>query len=152
MVRRGGNLDVADAILVADFVEKENDSFYPLSNWPEWAKTSFVNSHKDRNARFKLFVFFWKNGMEPYRAAHWTIGWHNRHGFPYDQAAMRQVNELVQAAQMMRGRQYAYMWRMPVLDIQERRLHPQPGLDTYQGLDKDDSSRGFTIRNGWPVL
>jgi len=41
------------------------DIFYPTSTWPIQYKQLFYRTHKNYRERFKLFMFFWGNGLPP---------------------------------------------------------------------------------------
>lgn len=49
------------------------DSFWPLREWPEWARTAIVLAHKKRSDRFNLMFFLLGNGLDPYTAASWVL-------------------------------------------------------------------------------
>lgn len=77
---------VVRAYLLAD----ENPSW---SSIPWRYKRMIIASHKDREERFQLFIFFINNGMYPPRARYWVM-WHGG----YDASADRQMQELVNRA------------------------------------------------------
>lgn len=63
--------------------------FFPITMWPQWARSLYLKSHKNRVDRFTLFCFLVGNGMEPKAARHCIlIG-------QYDNAAHNQMAELV---------------------------------------------------------
>jgi len=74
------------------------DEFPKFYRWPQWARVSAYNPHKKRAERYRLFIFFWKNGMPPERAMHWVL-YHNT----YDRSAIRSMLQLVATSQNQYG-------------------------------------------------
>lgn len=50
----------------------EQDELQSFSEWPAWAKAAALDPDKSNSARFKLFQFFWRNGLQPGRCGAWT--------------------------------------------------------------------------------
>jgi len=129
--------------------EQEDDPrlyFTEPFHWPKWASDAFYKPHKDRNERFKLFVFFVKNDMSPEIALAW-VTWHGG----YDKAAMADLSNLVSSWKKRKGRTYAYMWKTPVYVMGMDRIHPVKNLDSYDGADKENPM-GFYLYDNWPQL
>jgi len=82
--------------------------------------------------------------MLPQSIPRWIL-WHGN----YDTAAHRQLWELVRTAHSGKGRQYAYLWRMPVFDIELARVHPKRGLDIYPAKNDVEVTIG---QDGWPSI
>lgn len=49
------------------------DIFYPVNKWPPAMRTLWWKPHKDNPERFRLFLFFWDNGIDPDLAANLTL-------------------------------------------------------------------------------
>lgn len=49
------------------------DEFPHYSTWPSVWRRLFFKSHKDRNERYRLYMFFFQNGMFPSRAYYWVV-------------------------------------------------------------------------------
>lgn len=77
------------------------DDFYEYESWPKWAQHAFIDPHKRFAERRNLWMFLWKNGMEPSRAKYYVL-WHRT----YDNAAILQVQDLVNKSHKEEGRQY----------------------------------------------
>lgn len=92
-----------------------SDVFYDYETWPAWAKMSFDKKHKNRNERFKLFVFFWRNGMEPGTARRWVMI-HDT----YDKAAWESMEDLVQKTRTKHGTEY--LERIPIYIFNSNRV------------------------------
>jgi len=95
---------------------EQSDEFFPFNKWPQWAKSLFLIKHKDRNQRFRLWIFFWKNGMEANRARYWVM-----FGGGYDRSAWSSMQDLVNKTQTPQGR--AYLGKFPVYDILADKVH-----------------------------
>lgn len=89
---------------------EEADVFFPMRQWPPWARQAFVKEHKNRDERFKLATFFWKNGMMAHQALAWVM-WHGG----YDRDAWRSMNDWKEMTNTSAGREY--LRNVPVMDI-----------------------------------
>ena len=70
------------------------EDFYKVIDWPSFAQNLYKMKHRNNPNRFALWLFLWRNGMEPFKAAHWSV-------FPpeeYDASAHRQVSWLAKEA------------------------------------------------------
>jgi len=93
------------------------DEFWEFKKWPDWARKAFFNPKKNGDERFKLFLFFWKSGMEPERAYYWVM-WHRT----YDTNAYMRLRDALNKTRTAKGR--AYLNRIPVLDMATGVVHP----------------------------
>lgn len=50
-----------------------SDEFPSPSSWPSLWRDMFFNSAKSMSERYRMFVFFWQNGMMPWHALWWTM-------------------------------------------------------------------------------
>nr|WAE42826.1 MAG: hypothetical protein [Cressdnaviricota sp.] len=99
------------------------DSFYPFHKWPKWAQKSFEKPHKDRRERMYLFVFFWKNGMEPTMAKNMVLAHGNipslairrRMQWGYDISAETSLDDLVDKTKTEAGKDY--LLKIKVLNL-----------------------------------
>lgn len=98
------------------------DIFYKVSTWPTWAQVAFQKPHKDRNERFYLFVFLWKNGLEAWKAKEWMM-WHRT----YDRSAWQSMSDLEAMTRVKGGR--LYLQRFPVMDMALGRVERQTDLN-----------------------
>lgn len=87
--------------------EIEDEDWFEFSQWPTWAKSSYLKRHKNRAERFNLWLFFWRNGMLPERATHFVL----IHG-GYDQDAYRSLISLERQSETEAGREYLSRPRM----------------------------------------
>lgn len=99
--------------LLNDF--QEFGDWYSLREWPLWAVNAFFNPHKDRTDRYRLFVFFYKNGMPPWHAVFWVM-WHDT----YDLSAWYSIADCYVETFSDEGR--AKLDRNRVLNINENRV------------------------------
>lgn len=67
----------------------EADIFPTFNSWPLLWKNLFVKRHKNNNERYRLFAFFYLNGMEPFQAKKWVL----IHG-GYDFSAQNDLHRL----------------------------------------------------------
>lgn len=86
------------------------DEFWEFKFWPAWARQAFFNPHKNRDQRFKLFLFFWKSGMQPERAFYWVM-WHKT----YDNNAYYSLRYALNQTRTAKGRDY--LNKIPVMDM-----------------------------------
>lgn len=91
------------------------DIFYPVASWPQWARQALQNPHKNREDRFNLFVFLWKNGMEAWRAQEWVM-YHKT----YDTSAWKSMQDVVNHTKTREGR--LYLRRIPMMDMELGRV------------------------------
>lgn len=91
-----------------------DEDFWPFKDWPLWAKQSFLKPHKNRNERYYLWIFLWKNGMEPHRASYWVM----KHG-GYDREGWQSIRDLENKAKTPHGRRYLGLPR--IWDMELRR-------------------------------
>lgn len=68
---------------------QKEDIFYDFNTWPLLWKNMFVKRHKTNNERYRMFAFFFLNGMEPFEAKKWTL----IHG-GYDATAVNDLHRL----------------------------------------------------------
>jgi len=83
------------------------DEFPQLGEWPQPWPDLFFNPHKDRRDRYRLFVFFWLNGMPAHRCVYWVM-WHRT----YDRAAWRSIMDVVRDTETDSGRARLQMNRV----------------------------------------
>lgn len=50
----------------------EQDNLDPFDVWPKWAQEHALTVDKSNDARYKLFQFLWRNGLDPETCAGWT--------------------------------------------------------------------------------
>jgi len=83
-----------------------NDSFYPISQWPEWARKDMLVPHKSRSQRFQLTFFLSSNGLHPSMAKEWISAASHHNGKfqrpagaqAYDRSAIRDFADLERKA------------------------------------------------------
>lgn len=102
-----------EEIILTEFAEA--DIFFPFNSWPRWAQQAFTKQHKNRDERYKLFVFFWKNGMEPGTAASWIMRYGN-----YDRNAYSSLYDAVRDCYTQEGRER--LRRTKVIDLVSGRV------------------------------
>lgn len=93
------------------------DEFAPISQWDPaglW-RSIFLKPHKDRRDRYRLFAFFYLNGMRPRLALFWTLI-HNT----YDRSAYMSLLDAFKYTLSDHGREY--LARNRVFIIEERRV------------------------------
>jgi len=79
------------------------DDFWPIREWPAWAQEVALMSHKNYRERYRLFLFWTFNGLNPNTAAGWLYMRDYRHPTPlagdYDRSATSQINGMIKQAQ-----------------------------------------------------
>lgn len=78
---------------------RHHDQFHDFVEWPRWLQQIFINSHKSLNERYRLWMFFYRNGMPPEVAVFWTM-WHGG----YDSGAWRAILHLASRSLTVSGR------------------------------------------------
>lgn len=91
------------------------DLLHPFRTWPRYLQDMMRIRHKNRQQRFKLFVFFWVNGVEPSVAKFLVM---NRG--QYDRQAWQSMNDLVNQTQTPQGRRY--LSSIPMIDLETRQV------------------------------
>jgi len=76
-----------------------------VNEWPKWAQESLHNVHKDRKARFNLWLLLWANGISSDMAIEWVM-YHHKMGFIYDQSAWNSIHDLAKRSLSAAGREY----------------------------------------------
>lgn len=66
LIKMNKGLEIGRRLRVQKYFT-EQDEFPPFDQWPKWAQTSALNADKSNDARYKLFQFFWRNGLQPGR-------------------------------------------------------------------------------------
>lgn len=51
----------------------KQDTFYPISQWPQWVQNDVTLEHKTNRNRYNLFFFFASNGLDPEVAKDWVL-------------------------------------------------------------------------------
>jgi len=81
------------------------DDFWPIREWPHWASTIALQHHKKFRDRYRIFLFWTFNGLNPNPAAAWLYMCDYKHPNPiagiYDNSAVSQINGMI--AQARRG-------------------------------------------------
>jgi len=91
---------------VWNYFNKDETGFWPLRDWPYWAKDVMLSAHRTNRERFNLFFFLWVNGLPPERGMLWTLcsdvvtrdGESHIITEGYDESAHRQARQMIQQA------------------------------------------------------
>ena len=98
MQQRG--LDARESRLWNYFTRQ--DDFWPIREWPEWAREAALLHHKKYRERYRLFLFWTFNGLNPFTARMWLIMNDYKNGRyieeHYDRGAWSQIDGMVRAA------------------------------------------------------
>lgn len=90
------------------------------TTWPlVWIDLLFT-THKDGRQRYRLFVFFWKNGVPPEKAVEYVLYHGMNRNFQYDDNARRRLADAVKQTQSAAGREL--LDRNNVFIIEEGRV------------------------------
>jgi len=80
----------------------QGESFWPISEWPNWAQNTALLEHKPFRPRYNLFYFYTANGVSPVVAEKWVRAKsHFGKDFQYDEydeSATRDLKGLVDKA------------------------------------------------------
>ena len=90
----------------------ESYDFFPISEWPDWVRRSYIKPHLNHNERFRLWHFLFYNGMDPDTAAVLVLAYNRT----YDDAAYRNVRAMADKAKTQAGARY-YLSKVPVKDL-----------------------------------
>ncbi len=63
-------------------MDKRQDSFWPISQWPAWAQQLFLIQHKNDSQVYNLMFFLLANGLVPFMALKWALMADTRNGEP----------------------------------------------------------------------
>lgn len=97
---------------VFDYFDSGED-FYKIRDWPRYVREMALQRHKNYRDRYRLFLFFVANGLDPHTAYEWVCVRDYVNGKPiyevYDASANQQMNAAIKAAQdgtLLVGRQW----------------------------------------------
>jgi len=80
----------------------KQDDFWPIREWPPWAQATALQSHKKYRDRYRIFLFWTFNGLNPNTAAGWLYMSDYKHNIPlagiYDNSAVSQINGMIKQA------------------------------------------------------
>lgn len=97
----------------------------PIPEWPSWTRELLFKEHKNRNERYNLIVWLWRNGVESAIAAEWTM-YHGRFNqFEYDKQAHLQVEGLVKGLRNKNSKEYKFAMDKPIFVMEENKVEPQ---------------------------
>lgn len=78
-----------------------------MSEWPKLWQNMFLKPHKNRDERYKLFCFFYQNGMRAEHAVFWVM-WH----CTYDKNAWQSITDAANDTLTDRGRNKLFRTRV----------------------------------------
>ena len=85
------------------FFFNSGEDFYPIRLWPAYLRCMALKAHKTYRERYRLFLFFVANGVEPKLAYYWVCMRDYVNGEPvyeaYDASANAQFNHMIHAVQ-----------------------------------------------------
>jgi hypothetical protein len=86
-------------------LEKNKALLWTFQEIPRLWQNLILKSHKNRDERFKLFVFLWSNGMPPLEARK-VVMWHHGKTTQYDRSAWQGIAAAVKLTEDESGREY----------------------------------------------
>lgn len=84
--------DAREARLRNYFIKQ--DDFWSFRDWPQWAQSAALQEHKRYRDRYRLFLFWTFNGLDPQTAVEWLIARDYKGGLEqerYDRGAWSQI-------------------------------------------------------------
>jgi len=101
------------------------DIIAPIEEWPTLWKDLLFTEHKNRNQRYNLMIWLWRNGVLE-NIARDIVLYHNKwSGLMYDRDAMRQMDELVRELGKPNSRTAEYAHAKPMYIMEEREVLPR---------------------------
>lgn len=67
------NLEAMDLSQHMVWAALSRQDWWPIDQWPEWAQLQAVNLNKDDSKMYNFMYFLISNGLDPVRAARWTL-------------------------------------------------------------------------------
>jgi len=119
--------DAREARLINYFTKQ--DDFWAFREWPLWVREEMIKDHKLNHARYKLFLFFTFNGMNPDTTYQWVImqdfkgapidGIYDRDGWAhFDQLRrLAKKGDLVKYRTPKRWLEHAQRWEGGIFDM-----------------------------------
>lgn len=104
---------------------------YPIDTWPAWVKTLTFKEHKDRNERYNLLIWLWRNGVVEHIAEKIVMYHGNYEGYRYDRAAIQQMADLVKGLSRPGSKIYEAAHAKPVFVMELERVDPPKRRDQY---------------------
>lgn len=86
---------------VRNFFTSVQDEFWSFPDWPLWVQDMALMEHKPYRERYRLFLFFVFNGLNPLTARMWVVmkDWRGRYiEEDYDRSAWSQLDQQVKDA------------------------------------------------------
>jgi len=98
------------------------DEFYPSDTWPDDFKRLFNAAHVTRYVRFKLILFFWRNGVEMHKAVAWVMSGSTRfrRDVRYDRSAWLSAQDMINQSRSLSGR--SYLSSLPMFEYDAERV------------------------------
>lgn len=97
-------------------------SMIPIKTWPKWVYEAVHNRDKPRTERYKLFRFFWLNGVPPEVSGYFVNWWEGR----LDAPDFRHLNDvkamIADANQDQNSARYKRLLKGPYYDVHLRRV------------------------------
>lgn len=114
------------------------DVIDPIETWPKWAQENFHALHKSNNQRFNLWLFLWRNGVEP-QLAQDIVFFHHRFGgeFRYDTNAWTDIGELVKVARQSLSEKKRKLEMKPMYILAAKRVLPDSSGASSAGYMPD---------------
>lgn len=102
------------------------DIIASVSRWPGFLTAMLLNPRKPRGDRFKLFVFFVRNGVEPSIAGDW-VGWWNKYAAEFTTGdGITHIQQMVADMNSNVARRRFNYFKPPYYDLELRRVQYGP--------------------------
>jgi len=99
----------------------EEDEFFPSDTWPDDFKRLFNAAHVTRYVRFKLILFFWRNGVDMFIAVRWVLfGFARFRRNGYDRSAWQSAQDMINQSRSLSGR--SYLSSLPMFEYDAERV------------------------------
>ncbi len=82
------------------FLDHVQDSFWPISQWPQWTQFIAMIPHKNDSQVFNLMFFLLANGLYPQKAMQWALMADTHQAYPVKGVySMKEVNDAARILQ-----------------------------------------------------
>lgn len=116
---------------------QETDIIAPIQEWPGWTKSLLFKPHKNRNERYNLMIWLWRNGVSA-EIAEPIVMFHHKFGndadgtsYKYDADAHRQMKTLVTDLNNPMSKQYEIAKEKAIFMLDSKQVEPAKTREQY---------------------